>query len=169
MDAVAGESITLDDLRRRIRAAKEGRGAPVVVREIGEPRVRLYIGYNGGKNRRLLKNVCGDRTRPDWNRDWKCWLVARAHLDRLIEALCEDYGEVWLVRESTPRLRRAPRRVGERSAITASAFAKDETTGSTTGVAGRTLARPSRSAITGDGSRCGGFRRERERPLHHPP
>jgi hypothetical protein len=104
MGAVAPR--TIDDLHRLIRSAKEGRGEPVVVRMMDERRLRLYIGYNSGENRRLLKEICGRRTRPEWT--GTCWLVARVHLDRLIDVLSDEYSELWLVREHNPAEKCAP-------------------------------------------------------------
>lgn len=35
----------------------------------------------------MLKDICGERTRPNWNASRKCFEVAREHLDELIAQL----------------------------------------------------------------------------------
>lgn len=46
----------------------------------------------GGGNYELLKAICGERTRPDWNRDRGYFEVAREHLVKLIEQLPDELG-----------------------------------------------------------------------------
>jgi hypothetical protein len=41
----------------------------------------------GGANYDLLKTICGDQSRPQWNRELRCFEVARGHLVKLIDQL----------------------------------------------------------------------------------
>ncbi|MGR4009867.1 hypothetical protein [Leucobacter sp. 1207-22] len=41
-----------------------------------------------------LKDVCGKRTRPEYDRQSKRFLVARPHTRHVLDALVDEYGEV---------------------------------------------------------------------------
>lgn len=65
---------------------------------------RLVVGLPfqpGGGNYRLLREVCGQRTRPTYDRQRRAFLVARDHLDRLLAALVRDFGAVDLTRHGS--------------------------------------------------------------------
>ncbi len=56
-------------------------------------RLLLYLPFraNGG-NYRLLRDICGERTKPEWNPTLKRFEVARAHLEALIARLPNELG-----------------------------------------------------------------------------
>ncbi|MFE5309526.1 hypothetical protein [Isoptericola sp. NPDC056605] len=57
-------------------------------------RVRVWLPFRGGGgNYQLLKDMCGLRTRPDYNRDLKCFEVAREHLPVLLDELPGALGQ----------------------------------------------------------------------------
>lgn len=56
-------------------------------------RTKVKIPYQPGSgNRDLLKRICGEQTRPRYNRNEKCFEVAREHLRALIEQLPGELG-----------------------------------------------------------------------------
>ena len=59
----------------------------------GRARVWLPWRGSGSANYTLLKELCGDLTRPEYNRELKCFEVARAHLPTLIEHLPAELGQ----------------------------------------------------------------------------
>lgn len=65
--------------------------------------VRLPF-QSGGGNYRLLREVCGQRTRPTYDRQRRAFLVARDHLDRLLTALVREFGAVDLTRHGSTRI-----------------------------------------------------------------
>lgn len=63
-----------------------------IVRPVqGKLQVRLPY-RPSGKNYGLLKDICGERTRPAWNRDRRCFEVAREPLVKLIDKLPDAIG-----------------------------------------------------------------------------
>lgn len=65
-----------------------------VYRPVSGPiEVRLRYRPAGG-NYGILKDVCGDLTRPQWDDGRKCFLVARNHMSRLWDDLANVSGEV---------------------------------------------------------------------------
>lgn len=56
----------------------------------------IYLPWRGSRRANFdwLKDVCGSRTRPEYDRDAKCFLVARQHTDHVIKALLGEYGSV---------------------------------------------------------------------------
>ncbi len=63
-----------------------------IVRPVkGKLQVRLPY-RPGGSNYGLLKAICGERTRPEWNRERRCFEVAREHLVKLIDQLAYEIG-----------------------------------------------------------------------------
>lgn len=87
-------------------AARKGRGEPmtptVLAPVTGRLVVRLPFQPRGG-NYRLLREVCGQRTRPTYDRQQRAFLVARDHLDRLLVALDREFGAVELTRHGSTR------------------------------------------------------------------
>ena len=58
-----------------------------IVRPIGG-RIQVELPYReAGGNYELLKEICGDLTRPKWNPGRKCFEVARAHFGALLAEL----------------------------------------------------------------------------------
>lgn len=56
-------------------------------------KLRVKLPYRpGGANYHLLKDICGGRTRPKWNRGLRCFEVAREHLVKLINRLPNEIG-----------------------------------------------------------------------------
>lgn len=47
----------------------------------------------GGANYGLLKAICGEQTRPEWNRERRHFEVAREHLVKLIDVLPDEIGQ----------------------------------------------------------------------------
>ena len=47
----------------------------------------------GSGNYDVLKELCGDRTRPAYNKELRCFEVAREHLTALIERLPTELGQ----------------------------------------------------------------------------
>jgi hypothetical protein len=57
-------------------------------------RVRVWLPFRPGSgNYDLLKDMCGDLTRPEYNRDLRCFEVARAHLPTLLDRLPSELGQ----------------------------------------------------------------------------
>lgn len=46
------------------------------------------------RNRAWLKEVLGDRIRPDWDKPNRRWLIARAHFGMVVEALANRLGRI---------------------------------------------------------------------------
>ncbi len=67
------------------------------VRRPAEGRLRVYIPWRDGGNRKLIKSVCGARSRPEWDGQARRWLIARAHFMPLIEALKARFGQVRVI------------------------------------------------------------------------
>lgn len=66
----------------------------------GRLHVRLPYSWD---NRRWLRGLCGERTRPVWDKAKKRWLVARPHLRVLAEGLAERYGSCLVVLDVSTR------------------------------------------------------------------
>lgn len=60
--------------------------------------VRLPYRPDGG-NYDLLKDLCGERTRPRWDRERRVFVVARTHLSFLLDGLVAEFGAVELTTE----------------------------------------------------------------------
>jgi hypothetical protein len=51
-------------------------------------RVQVWLPFrHGSANYDLLKDICGDLTRPEYNRSTRCFEVARHHLPALLDEL----------------------------------------------------------------------------------
>lgn len=59
-------------------------------------RASIHLPWRGspGANYAWLREVCGERTRPEYDREAKRFLVARAHTRYVLDAMVEEYGEV---------------------------------------------------------------------------
>lgn len=59
-------------------------------------RAEIYLPWRGNPraNFEWLRCVCGDRTRPEYDRQSKRFYVARGHIQHIIQALVEEYGSV---------------------------------------------------------------------------
>jgi hypothetical protein len=56
-------------------------------------KLQVWLPYRaGGGNYALLKDICGERTRPDWDSERRCFVVARDHLGKLIALLPNEIG-----------------------------------------------------------------------------
>jgi hypothetical protein len=57
-------------------------------------RLQVQLPYRGGGsgNYDLLRDICGERTRPDYNRERKYFEVARGHLTTLVDELPAQLG-----------------------------------------------------------------------------
>lgn len=65
-----------------------------VYRPVSGP-IQVRLKYRpGGANYGILKDVCGDLTRPQWNAGHKCYDVARDHMSKLVANLANLSGEV---------------------------------------------------------------------------
>lgn len=65
-----------------------------VYRPVSGP-IQVRLKYRpGGANYGILKDVCGDLTRPQWNDGHKCFDVARDHMSKLVADLANLSGEV---------------------------------------------------------------------------
>ncbi|QDZ14207.1 hypothetical protein [Humibacter ginsenosidimutans] len=62
-------------------------------------RASMWLPYRDdpGANFRWLKGVCGERTRPEYNRQTKEFEVAREHTQLVIDALVVEYRRVHVV------------------------------------------------------------------------
>jgi hypothetical protein len=57
-------------------------------------RVQVWLPFRSGSgNYDLLKEMCGDLTRPEYNRTLRCFEVARSHLPVLLEQLPGALGQ----------------------------------------------------------------------------
>ncbi|MGW2057433.1 hypothetical protein ACWCOZ_26560 [Streptomyces sp. NPDC001840] len=72
---------------------------PWVRRNIGEQRLWVWMPFQGGSNRRWIKEELGARVRPEWNGDAspRRWEIARPHLRTIVEALADRFGEVEVI------------------------------------------------------------------------
>ncbi|GAA1429385.1 hypothetical protein GCM10009616_11340 [Microlunatus lacustris] len=70
--------------------------AASIVRPPGRERLLVRLPYRSGAftNYDLLRRICGDRTRAEWDAEVKAYRVARTHLYALIDALAHRFGEV---------------------------------------------------------------------------
>ncbi len=59
----------------------------------GRLEVRLPYAADG-ENYRLLRHICGKRTRPEWSASARAFVVARSHFDALVRGLAIEYGAV---------------------------------------------------------------------------
>lgn len=59
-------------------------------------RASIWLPYRDGPsgNFRWLKDVCGTRTRPEYNQQTKQFEIAREHTQHVIDALVVEYGRV---------------------------------------------------------------------------
>lgn len=56
-------------------------------------RVQVEVPYRErGGNYTMLQEICGERTRPEWNPRRKCFEVARSHLGALLAQLPAELG-----------------------------------------------------------------------------
>ena len=67
------------------------------VRRPAEGRLEVWIPWQPGGNRTLIKSACGSLTRPERDGQRKRWLIARTHFMALIEALKARYGQVRVI------------------------------------------------------------------------
>ncbi|QKV74554.1 hypothetical protein [Amycolatopsis sp. Hca4] len=54
-------------------------------------RVQVTMPYSAG-NRSWIREICGSRTRPVWNKAERRWEIARAHFRFIAEALADRFG-----------------------------------------------------------------------------
>lgn len=73
---------------------------PLLERPI-EGRIFVQMPYRKD-NRAWIKDVCGDRTRPEWVKTEQHWEIARAHSMILLHALLDRFGRVEFCREYRP-------------------------------------------------------------------
>lgn len=73
-------------------------GMPIRPNMILRPNERTSIALpwrgSGGANYARLREICGERTHPEYDRGSKRFLVARTHTQHVLDALVEEYGEV---------------------------------------------------------------------------
>ena len=57
-------------------------------------RARVWLPFRSGSgNYDLLRGICGERTRPEYNPSLKCFEVARDHVAALVELLPGELGQ----------------------------------------------------------------------------
>ncbi len=68
---------------------------PHMILKPGE-RASINLPWRGSRsaNYEWLKEVCGERTRPDFDHETKRFLVARLHARHVINALVNEFGQV---------------------------------------------------------------------------
>ncbi|WP_236652527.1 hypothetical protein [Streptacidiphilus neutrinimicus] len=66
---------------------------PTVHRPVGTARLRIRMPY-APDTRAWWHDQLGDLIRPAWNREMKCWEIARSHMREVVEALAERFGAV---------------------------------------------------------------------------
>lgn len=71
-------------------------GIPEITLHPKYSRAELYLPWKGGPsaNFKWLKTVCGDSTRPQYDKKKKKFLVARTHTNVVLDALVEEFGRV---------------------------------------------------------------------------
>lgn len=74
------------------------REPPVRIRRQLRGRILMKLPYDRS-NRGWIKDVVGERARPEWNRDLGQWEVARSHYRLLVEAAAERWGLVRVYEE----------------------------------------------------------------------
>ena len=59
----------------------------------GNQRAEFYLPWRGsaGRNFEWIKTVCGKLTRPQYDKEKRRFMIARAHTDLVLEALLEEY------------------------------------------------------------------------------
>jgi hypothetical protein len=64
-----------------------------------DDRASIKLPWRGSSeaNYSWLKEVCGPRSRPKYDPALKCFLVARSHTQRVIDALVKEYDQVSLI------------------------------------------------------------------------
>lgn len=58
-----------------------------------EGRVAIKMPY-ARNNRAWLKDVLGSRIRPEWDKENRCWWVARNHFGAVVEAMRDRLGRI---------------------------------------------------------------------------
>lgn len=57
-------------------------------------KIQVSLPYRpGGENYGFLQAICGERSRPEWNRRGGYFEVARVHLAKLIDQLADEIGQ----------------------------------------------------------------------------
>jgi hypothetical protein len=68
---------------------------PTILRPL-KGRIHVVLPYQDPKwfNRTWIKTVCGDRTRPIWNKFGGYWEISRSHFLIVLKAMLDKYGTV---------------------------------------------------------------------------
>lgn len=67
---------------------------PHIYRPTGTDRIRLWMPYGDGTNRRWLHQQLGARIQPIWSKEHRRWLIARNHFTTLVGDLLGRFGQV---------------------------------------------------------------------------